>query len=434
MPRKATGEVIYRAGKDGGSWAIRFPAYGDRPYETLGKVKDGWTRSRAEEELQNVMADVRRGIWRPKEPDSPPEAKRDPSFHEFASEWVNGRRHALADRTIDDYRWALCNHLLPFFARYRLNEITAEVIDRYSRSKVRERAEGLVARPLSNNSINKTLTRLSQVLEEAVEYGYIERNPAQGKRRRLIGEEPRRASLTAEQVWAVLSAAGELDAEDRTRRRFRRPILATAILGGGERVSALMARRRRDLDLAAGTLSMDKTKTAAGQRQVDLSPYLRKELAAYVASTPLAPDDYLFPTRSGGRRERNNVRERILYPAIERANNRLGEAGRPTISPHVTFHSLRRTMATLLAEVNADPAYTASFIGHEDKHFTLKLYTDVHGRRDDPLARVDALVLSFESAQNGTNGGFAIPNGASPKDGATTESQSQSGILADKGP
>jgi hypothetical protein len=72
------------------------------------------------------------------------------------------------------------------FKNHRLSQITTEEVDRYRTAKVRE---GI----LSPNSINKTLTRLSQVLEVAVEYGYLGKNPARGKRRRLKPQAPRRA-------------------------------------------------------------------------------------------------------------------------------------------------------------------------------------------------------------------------------------------------
>jgi integrase len=84
------------------------------------------------------------------------------SFHRFASEWVETWRHEWSERTVEDYEWALSNHLLPFFSRHKLTQITPAEIDRYRSAKVREAK-------LSPNSVNKTLTRLSQVLEVAVE-------------------------------------------------------------------------------------------------------------------------------------------------------------------------------------------------------------------------------------------------------------------------
>jgi hypothetical protein len=113
---------------------------------------------------------VRRGVWRPSTP-APVEApRREPTFHEFASEWLDGIGAELARKTRERYRWQLTNHLLPFFHRHKLSEITVEEVDRYRRVKAREAA-------LSAASINETITRLGQILEQAVEYGHLPRNP-----------------------------------------------------------------------------------------------------------------------------------------------------------------------------------------------------------------------------------------------------------------
>ncbi len=97
MARAASGQVLEREGKRGRTFALRFRAYGQRQYVTLGTAEDGWTRARAEEELQNVLADVRRGIWRPPEPvvEAP---RAEPTFHEFASQWFAAREPELAER------------------------------------------------------------------------------------------------------------------------------------------------------------------------------------------------------------------------------------------------------------------------------------------------------------------------------------------------
>jgi hypothetical protein len=53
------------------------------------------------------------------------------------------------------------------------------------------------------------------VLEQAVEYGYLDRNPAQGRKRLLRESRPPRSYLQPDQVAALLAAAGELDGEAR---------------------------------------------------------------------------------------------------------------------------------------------------------------------------------------------------------------------------
>jgi hypothetical protein len=62
---RSEGQVLERRWKSGRGYALRFRAYGERQYLTLGLESDGWTRRRAQKELANVMADVRRGLWVP---------------------------------------------------------------------------------------------------------------------------------------------------------------------------------------------------------------------------------------------------------------------------------------------------------------------------------------------------------------------------------
>ena len=100
MARSSIGQVVELDRKGGRTFALRFRAYGKRRYLTLGTAEEGWTRAKAEEELANVLADVRRGIWKPPKPAPTVEEKEEPTFHEFASEWLNvaPRRVRAANR------------------------------------------------------------------------------------------------------------------------------------------------------------------------------------------------------------------------------------------------------------------------------------------------------------------------------------------------
>ena len=198
MARKATGQVIEP--KDGRGWALRFRAYGVRRYVTLGTAGNGWDRERAEAELRHVLADVERGIWRPHEPEPVKAPEEAPTFHEFASWWFEANKHGWAERTVADYQWALSYHLLPYFAKHRLSEITVEEVDRYRTEKLREGK-------LAPAQINKTLKRLSQILEVAEEYDKIARNPARGRRRRAKVTKKQRSWVEPEQVPASSTVA-----------------------------------------------------------------------------------------------------------------------------------------------------------------------------------------------------------------------------------
>lgn len=370
MARAATGQVIEPGGKQR-SWALRFRAYGRRRYVTLGTAEDGWNRQRVEDELRHVLADVERGLWRPHEPE-PVEAPAEvPTFHEFASEWLRNREPELRPKTLKDYRWALSYHLLPFFARHRLDAITVEEVDRYRATKLREGV-------LAPAQINKTLKRLAQILEVAADYSHLPRNPAasKGGRRRVKEPKPQRSSVEPEQLMALLDAAV----------RGHRPLLAT-LAGAGLRVGEACALDWGDINVATGTLTVRESKTNAGEgRGVDLPLGLADELRTHkAAASRTGPGDPVFLSGSrNGKRARqtpDNVGRR-LKTAIRRANVRLEEAGiEPISEKRVTPHSLRRTYVSVRSALGDDPAYIAEQIGHEDPTFTIRVYAKAAKRR-----------------------------------------------------
>ena len=140
MGRPATGSVVEPKSFQQ-SWALRIPAYGERYFVTLGTGEEGWSWKKADEERQNVMADVRRGTWVPPETDTQaaePDGLEDPLYHDWAEQWFEDGKAAWDPKTIRDNKWALECHLLPFFADLRLSEITIEKVDEYRVFKLRE--------------------------------------------------------------------------------------------------------------------------------------------------------------------------------------------------------------------------------------------------------------------------------------------------------
>lgn len=391
MARKSTGTVIEtKLGDASRSFAIRFRVNGQRHYRTLGYCFEGWSRKRAEEELANIMADVRRGLWR--EPGAEPEPV--PRFHEFAERWFEAQRleggargNGLSPAGETDLRWRLEVHLLPFFVRSlrdpRLDEITVEMVDRYRQAKVREGRIG-------PTSINKTLATLTAILERGVEYGHIDRNPAKGKRRRLRQPAPPRTRLDrADHIAALIAAAAQLDQRARTQRGQRRALVALLVFAG-PRISEALALRWRDVDLARGEIRIRKSKTDTGVRTIYMEPVLRDELGAYRASLAnLDREALVFSTSKGRRLGESNVRRRIVEPATALANAHL-EARNTELLPRLTPHSLRRTFATLLCALDRDIPFAKSQMGHKTAAMLLDVYAG--GVRPDEKKRLAALV------------------------------------------
>lgn len=400
MGRKATGQVREIPNRNGSiSYAIRFPAYGRRRQITLGRSDEGYTRKQAEVELENTLADVRRGIWQPDAPvavaDAPTES---PTFHEFASEWLEMKEPEVAPKTAAGYRWALELHLLPVFARYRLDQIGVADVDRYKSAKLREGALGPA-------QINKTTKLMAQILDRAMEYGVLPegRNVARGKGRRLREPKPERVWVEPEQLPSLLEMASQR----------MRPLLAT-LAGGGLRPNEALALDWRDVNLATGTIQVGRAKTDAGSfRAVDLPGGLVEELATWRAQSPRSgASDPVFVNREARRQTLRNV-EKTIKTTVRHANERLSRLGIEPMSQKVTPYSLRRTYASVRYALGDDPVYIAEQIGHDDSgELSMRVYARAIKRR----GRLNGVHLieydkALEWAQMGTSGADAVTLG-----------------------
>lgn len=387
MARPATGHIVIDRRRRNTTFGLRFNAYGKRRYVRLGTAAEGWTPGSAHTELQNVLADVRRGIWQPPAPAPAPEAKSNPTFHEFASAWVKASKSEWRPKTVLDYEWQLSCHLLPFFHAHRLSQITIQEVDRYRQTQVR-------CKEISPASINKTITRLGQILEMAVEYELIARNPAKGRRRRLKVSRPAPVWLdSAEQIEALLTAASTLDRHGETKGGrdqkgglvYRRALLA-AFVFGGLRIGELTDLRWRDVDAPGNRLIVREAKTDAGVREVDLLPVLRDELTRHKAQSPYgSPSDYVFASATGTQLAQSNIRGRVLDRAIKRADMALVETNEAPLPEGLTPHKLRHTFASILVAIGVDPGSVMDQLGHADPGFTLRIYR--HGMRRDQAAK-----------------------------------------------
>jgi integrase len=243
-------------------------------------------------------------------------------------------------------------------------------------------------------TINKTITRLGQILEVAVEYGLIQSNPARGRRRRLRPQQPAPVWIDrAEHIEALLYAAAELDRsaiacggrEHKGGIAYRRALLATLVFAG-LRIGELTALRWRDVDFAANRISVHTSKTTAGVRQIDLFPVLCEELSAHCSRANGAGVDALvFASVTGTELKQGNIRRRVLDASTTLANQNLDALGAAPLPDGLTPHKLRHTFASILVCIGVDPGSVMDQLGHTDPGFTLRVYR--HAMRRDAVAR-----------------------------------------------
>jgi len=230
--------------------------------------------------------------------------------------------------------------------------VTIVEVDRYRRGKVDEAS-------LSAESINKTITRLWQILEVAVEYDLVARNPVRmnPRKRKLKPAKQRPVHLEGvDQIVALLDAARELDLAAKSRTAGRYALIGTLVFAG-TRDAEVGHALVRDLDLARQPLRGRALQTAAGLGTVALLPVLHDILAEHKASHSGGLDDLLFPTARGGRRDEDNINKRVLKPVLERADELLADRSQHPLPRGVTPHKLRHTFASILIALGRDPRH-----------------------------------------------------------------------------
>jgi integrase len=363
------------------------------------------------------------------------------------------RNPAIGPRTTELNESQLTRYVLPWFGELLPSEITVTKVKEYRENMHRENEQirqaadterplrdprsGQRLRTLSNESINKTLLTLAMILDEAEDAGWVERNVARGRRsREPLGRRRDRGTLEVDEFLALFEAADQLDNRHRPRtlerarlvrelrdearsdwKRIaahvgvapatamylyeidpdaaaatcgpRRAIIATLGMAG-PRVGELCELNNQDLNLAKAHLHIRAAKTQAGVRTVDIHPRLLDELTAYRAGhATAAPDAPAFATRTGTRRDRNNVLDRVVRPVVNRANELRAERAEAPILVHVTPHTFRRTYITFMIAAGYDLPYIQAQVGHAHPSTTLAIYAQLMRRADRDELRAE---------------------------------------------
>ena len=183
MEKRSHGQIRMHERKDGlTTYSLCVRAYGRREVVTLGTDADGWTMRQAERALEQILAEIQAGVWRPPRMSAGGE---DPTFHEFASRWWFARKSELRPTTKPTTNGGCASTCCRSSHDFQVSAITIAPVDEYRSEKVMERerirAAAAAGRPirdkrgqrrvaLSNESINKTLVLLANILDTAVEH------------------------------------------------------------------------------------------------------------------------------------------------------------------------------------------------------------------------------------------------------------------------
>lgn len=319
---------VYRTAK--GYWRVSVPV----PAAGPGRRRQEWqyrTEEAARRQLEAVQRRLARGL--------PAEEGR-VTVAEYAQDWLGQLQ--VKPSTAAMYG-SIVRHQLGHVGSMRLTRVSPPDIRDLLREREREGYSGRTRRAV--------LDVLRMIFRMAAGDQLVDSNPAElVKAPRIDAKEP--VHFTAEQARRFLDAAKD-DALHS---------LYAVALGTGLRRGELLALEHRDVDVHSATVSVRKSKTAAGIRVVPLPPFAVAAIAGLPRRIgPLWPYSPGYVTR---------------HVAVICARAGL---------PRLTFHGLRHSTASILLAEGVDPLTIRGILGHTN------VATTAHYARSEEPARRDAL-------------------------------------------
>jgi len=275
-------------------------------------------------------------------------------------------------RTADSYRSEIRNHIVPALGQIRLSRLSPQHLqDYYTKALTSGKLDSDAG--LSRRTVLYHHHIISEALKHAVRMGVLSHNPAEMvDPPRLIRREisilaPRNIPRFLEAIWESIYS-----------------VLFYTAFATGMRLGELLALTWEDIDLERGFISVTKalskrgggikiedTKTDYGRRRIEISSSLLRVLREHrnaeqkkgeTLGRPLEETDLVFSYPGN----------RPLDPST--ITHKFTEVIRRAGLPHLTFHGMRHSHASILIARGVDIKSVSARLGHASTSFTLDTY------------------------------------------------------------
>jgi integrase len=287
-------------------------------------------------------------------------------------EWLDTIRPRVTQRTADGYQGLLDRYVRPELGSKRVNLLEARDIQRlYAVMQSRKSLSGRVVR--------HTHSVLRQVLEQAVEWKLIVRNPVDSLKRKLpkVSETERRV-LDETEAAAFLRACSD---------KPHGLVFEFALLSG-MRPEEYLALQWRDLNFERNTAQVRRAlvrhkkvwrfqepKTKGSKRTVTIPPSLSRKLMLHKriqaeqrlkVGNEWEAHDLVFCSEFGTPLSIPNLTYRYFRPILEKAG-----------LPQIRLYDLRHSHATLLLAADEHLKIVSERLGHSTIRLTADTYSHV---------------------------------------------------------
>lgn len=310
--------------------------------------------------------------------------------------WCHLKR-GLKDNTFQNYQYMYEKFVAPDFGKLRIKTLKKSDVKRLYNLLAEERY-------LKISTIDSIHTVLHQILDMAVDEGYLRNNPSDHVLRELKKshnfDSEKRRSLTIEEQELFLNYLQK----NQTYRHWY-PIFAVMI-GSGLRVGEIAGLRWEDIDLDDEIIKVNHTlvyyqhkengcyynihtpKTESGRRVVPMLQFVKEAFLEELRNQrefgiqcKVKIDGYtnfIFLNRFGSVQNQstlNRAIKRIIKDCNKEQFEKYKNPG--VLLPKFSCHNLRHTFTTRMIEQNVNLKVIQDCLGHKDIETTLNIYADV---------------------------------------------------------
>lgn len=312
----------------------------------------------------------------------------------YFEEWIEEKAQSTKANTVCVYRALYRNYISPCMGKRKIRDIER-------REVLKIQAD--MHKTLARNTVNKTISILSEILKSAVLNDIIARNVCEGIKGVKIKETEKEArstihrALTEQEIATFMKYAGQ----SWYYNAFR------LLLATGMRAGECCALYWTDIDYAKGVIHITKTitrdeagkfvvgnspKTKSSKRDIPMNPQilniLRAQRDRYTAlhgSKVQYLNARVFETDMGKRSTPSAIAD-----AVRKVLRRAAKAGEP-IKPF-TPHAFRDTFASMAAMQKMPMNTLKEIMGHSSYAMTCDLYC--HGYEEQKQSEMQAIQIA----------------------------------------
>jgi integrase len=324
------------------------------------------TRKAAAAWLVETQGEVARGVHTPE--------RASINVYEACQLWLQrGRVEDLEKGTMRGYEALVRLHIGPTLGAVTLAKLATPMLEAW-----RDRLVARVSRRLAR----KILGTLKSILSEAQRRGLVAHNAALP-----VKVDTKKREVKKLEVGVDVPGNEDIQRLLATVTGRHRPLIVTAIFTG-MRASELRGLPWSAVDFEKRTITVRQRadewgtigmpKSAAGQREIPMSPTVVNTLREWKLVCPKGELDLVFPNTLGKVQPLSNIAQRVWHP-LQKAAGLVDAAGKPLFN----FHALRHFTASRWIGLGFTPKRLQQMLGHSSVQMTFDRYGHWLGSLED---------------------------------------------------